>query len=415
MLAHQPGTGKAYKASCILIVPFSELGTKSAATRKKMIDQLLTNVKHVLKHVAGIEWTKFRAKPERLVFCFRPGDAGIAMQWLQKVPGILRLHPSVETSTIPVQITTRVLGLVTDGTIRLDSSGIDIKVVGIQDNRRRQAIKHNALLELERLAKDVPKGSSRGIAARVEVHEDFSYILLGETSGMNGFPVGTQNPVVVEIMGRQGDVVAAVLAARRGIVITPIFFDMSGLSTDEGRHGAAIAHARKTIDEFHGFPVKKTVTVRLDSLLQAIDREFPVASKASPCACCLVARRATAGEVVKRLSMNLFVVQGIVGAGKEEKGNFQRTCPVEGSLHPPNLAGLYSLHPLVPRSTIVDEMATRVLGDFPGGDASEGLSWDFCTRRTATDNGIMAQQHVDEIAAFAGEWARKNVEIETWP
>ena len=50
------------KPNTVLILPFSELGTKSRKTRDKMMLQLLTNVKHVFKNVFSVEYTKIRQK-----------------------------------------------------------------------------------------------------------------------------------------------------------------------------------------------------------------------------------------------------------------------------------------------------------------------------------------------------------------
>ena len=371
----------------MLVIPFSELGTKSETSRAKMMDQLLTNIKHVLKDVFHVPWVKFRIMGERLVFSFRKEDVDAALDALQHVPGILRLHACVETQPRVEAIVKKVNELVQRGEIEFDGSALYVRALFFGDKRATKALVEGVTATLRELSQQRPDSTTERANSEdpiretyIELHPDFAYIAISRRDGLNGHPVGTQNPVVAEIIGRGGDLLAALLAIKRGIVVTPVFFSIGRFSLDPSRYKEMLSAIKRGIDAFHGFPVKKYFHVPLDEVLAMFSEKKPSLMAEHPCTCCMIARRAIMNAIITRNTMVNFAIQGtaIVPAGVQLD-----SCPLVVSVDPAtNPDGLYIVSPLLTGTQMMPQVFTARLARLPEPpESSKGYTWSFCKLR----------------------------------
>ncbi|NMC05698.1 MAG: hypothetical protein GYA24_10825 [Candidatus Lokiarchaeota archaeon] len=393
MSEREPPRVEHHVAGTVLVIPFSELGTKSETIRAKMLDQLLTNIKHVLKDVFRVPWVKYRTPGERLVFSFRKEHVDAAMDALQRVPGILRMHACVETQPRPDTIARKARELSDRGVIDFDTARVEVRALFFRDTRARNKLVDAVIAALQELphrqvepAPTTRPGDSQDAPIYIELHPDFAYITVDRRDGLNGHPVGTQNPVVAEILGRGGDLLAALLAIKRGIVVTPVFFSIGMMALDARRYQGMLAGIKRGIDEFHGFPVKRYFFVPLDELLRRITGKWPELMQEHPCTCCITARHATIGAIMSLNAMTSFVIQG---ATRLPDGQVMDSCPLDASIHPAlNPGQLFLVSPLLAGCQDIPATFTSCLASLPGPpDATSGYTWNFCMLR-ARDKGM---------------------------
>ncbi len=387
--------GKQHVAGTVLVIPFSELGTKSDASRAKMLDQLLTNIKHVLKDVFHVPWVKYRTPGERLVFSFKKEDVDAAMGALQHVPGILRLLACVETQPRAEAIAKKVGELAQRGALSPDGSALEVRALFFSDRREKDALIEGVTAALRELP-----------GTYIEMHPAFAYIALERRDGLNGHPVGTQNPVVAEIVGRGGDLLAALLAIKRGIVLTPVFFSIGAYAADRERYKEMLSGIKRGIDVFHGFPVKKYFSVPLGETLSMLEEKKPSLMNAHPCTCCIVARRAIMNAIITRNAMINFAIQGTapVPAGLQLD-----SCPFGVSVDPAtNPDGLFLVSPLLTGTQEMPPVFTDELARLPEPpDINKGYTWSFCKLRSRDRVAEVAREDILAVHDLVAQLARE--------
>ncbi|MEX2681905.1 MAG: hypothetical protein Q6373_009900 [Candidatus Sigynarchaeota archaeon] len=398
-------SGSQHVASAVLVIPFSELGTKSEASRAKMMDQLLTNIKHVLKNVFHVPWVKYRVFGERLVFLFKKEDVHAAIDALQHVPGILRLHACVETQPRPETITNKVAELVQRGAMAPDRSALEIRALFFDDKKQKETLLDGvvAALREKALPRDGQEKSSP--CTYIEMHPAFAYISLEYRDGLNGNPVGTQNPVVAEIVGRAGDLLASLLAIKRGIVLTPAFLSIGEFAIDPARYEAMLSGIKRGIDAFHGFPVKRYFFLSLGRVLSMLRERKKTLMDGHPCTCCIVARRAMMHDIITRNSMTNFAIQGTAPL---PPGPEVDSCPFGASIDPAtNPDGLFLVNPLLTTLQELPPLFASVIETLPEpAQKSKGYTWSFCRLRAQDQPGGRARGIVQEIQAFVKQLMR---------
>nr|MDO8109827.1 hypothetical protein [Candidatus Sigynarchaeota archaeon] len=390
-----PSSLPIYKANTILIIPFSELGTKSEASRKKMMDQLLTNIKHVLKNVFLVEWVKFRVLDERLVFSFKEEDIPKALNALQHVPGIMRMHPCAEIQTRIASIEKKVREIASRG-YKIDPEHTEIRALYFKDKVQKTNIIEQTRNSIAAIAKEVPSSMQVPGTFMIEIHPDFSYISASQQDGLNGHPVGTQNPIIAEILGRPGDLLASLLVIKRGIVITPVFFSIGGLAIDQAVYTGFLQHAKHTIELFHGFPVKKFFFVPLGKVLSIFSELNADAMKNHPCSCCILARRLIMDHIMTELKMARFIVQGTSPVPTGEK---ILSCPVEKQLNDSlNVSSSFLLNPLISGGDSIPKIFVPYLDKahaiIPN---TRWYTWDFCKLRSGEADLAMDPAQLEVI------------------
>ncbi len=397
--------GRKQVAGAVLVIPFSELGTKSEASRAKMMNQLLTNIKHVLKDVFCVTWVKYRALGERLVFLFKKEDVDRAMDALQRVPGILRLHACVETQPSADAISKKVTELVQRGAIRLDGSDLEVRALFFDDRRQKEALVDGVTAAMREQTR--PRGGQVEPlpVAYIEMHPAFAYVALERREGLNGNPVGTQNPVVAEIVGRGGDLLASLLAIKRGIVLTPVFLSIGEFAIDPARYKGMLAGIKRGIDAFHGFPVKRYFFVPLGHVLSMLREKRQSLMDEHPCTCCIVARRAIMHAVVTRNSMTNFAIQGTapVPAGLQLD-----SCPLDVAVDPAtNPDGLFLVSPLLTGTQEVPTVfACQIERLSEPADINRGYTWSFCKLRCREQAGDLARKSILDVQDLVKQLVR---------
>ena len=392
----------------ILIVPFSELGTKSAASRTKMMDQLLTNIKHVLKDVFSISWTKFRVLDERLIFAFKEIDMPRAIFALQHVPGILRLHSCVETQSNPVTIVRKVEALLERGHFQVDPEHIEIRALYILDQAEKRRIIDQVTRGLKEVASKHQGEEQASMPIHVELHGStgFAYISFDQHVGLNGNPVGSENPLVAEIIGRPGDLVASIFAIKRGVVVTPVFFSIGENAIDPGVYKELLKYINDIIHLFHGFPVKKMFFVFLEKIQEALQENVPAIMEQYPCTCCIIARYLIIARILKEQRMTPFVIQGL-GSMKDQTLS---TCPLDKCLDPRlNQTNLALANPLLTKQQSWPSIFSQYYANCPvNSDESVGYTWNFCKLWKNTSILISEQDHVIEASSFLNNYVLEN-------
>jgi adenylyl- and sulfurtransferase ThiI len=400
-------------AGTVLVIPFSELGTKSEASRAKMLDQLLTNIKHTLKDVFHVPWVKYRTPGERLVFSFRKEDVDTAMEALQHVPGILRLQACVETQPRAETIAKKVSELVEQGALAFDGSALEVRALFFHDRREKDALVEGVVAILQEQAHQrhgqLAQQESNNIplpGTYIEMHPAFAYVALEHREGLNGNPVGTQNPVVAEIVGRGGDLLAALLAAKRGIVLTPVFFSIGTFAFDPRRYKEMLSGIKRGIDAFHSFPVKKYFYVPFDGVLSMLVEKEPSVMNEHPCTCCIVARRAILNSIITHNTMINFAIQGtaFVPIGLQLD-----SCPFEASIDPAtNPDGLFLVSPLLTGTQEMPHVFSGHLARLPEPpEKVKGYTWSFCKLRSRDLVGTMARQDILTVHDLVKHLARE--------
>nr|MDO8083727.1 hypothetical protein [Candidatus Sigynarchaeum springense] len=397
--------GSQQVASAVLVIPFSELGTKSEASRAKMMDQLLTNIKHVLKDVFHVTWVKYRALGERLVFLFKKEDVDAAMDALQHVPGILRLHACVETQPRPDAISKKIAELVQRGALIMDGSALEVRALFFDGKKQKEALVDNVVAVLREMTWPQDKQGASLPVTYIEMHPAFAYVSLEHREGLNGNPVGTQNPVVAEIVGRGGDLLASLLAIKRGIVLTPVFLSIGEFAIDPARYKDMLCGIKRGIDEFHGFPAKRYFFVPLDHFLSILRERKQSLMDDHPCTCCIVARRVMMHDIITRNSMTNFAIQGTapVPAGRQLD-----SCPFDAAIDPAlNPDGLFLVSPLLTGIQDVPPIFSGQIEMLPERvDQSKGYTWNFCKLRQHDKSGEGAREIVQEVQGLVKQIVR---------
>lgn len=377
----------------LVIVPFSELGTKSRASREKMMSQLHTNIKHVLKNVFLVQWTKFRKFPERLVYQFREKDVEKALIGLKHIPGIKYIHACIETQTNPGIIRKKLQKLVKTSQYSIKINKESIRphyFAGEQAKRLIEAI----VVEFNSI--DINDRDTRRNQKEIqlEVFPNFTYLSLEVHDGMDGCPVGTQNPLISEIIGRPSDLLASILSLKRGIVITPVLFDLGDYTMDAGQYKQFQGFCKRSLETFHGFPVKKFYSVPLDEILSGVFEEHEHFGEYHPCSTCIVIRRFYMSKMIKSLGLAPYIIQGVT-----ECNNDIRSCPFDAIIDPMlNVDNLFFLNPLIFKDFQIPVIFEGYMDSSPVDfKISHAYTWDFCKLKHDEGKGSITSKDIDSI------------------
>ena len=342
-----------------------------------MMDQLLTNIKHVLKDVFQVPWVKFRSWGERLVFQFNPDLIEEGLDALEHVPGILRMHVCVEVQAKPASVAKALRALFSESTARLDPTQVEVRGIYFPSQDQRDSMVTSALEEVIRVASELDARPGNVTGAYIEIFPEFAYVSLESRAGLNGNPIGTQNPVIVEIIGRPSDLEASLLVAKRGAVITPIFFYIGKYAVEEDRLGRFILFCSRLLDQFHGFPVRKWFWCDLHELFSHLPDIFQEEFGLHPCEFCIIARRVIEGLLARELNLHATAVNGIINVDNQQgKGTCQCDLELASSLNP---LQVQLLLPTILNPKLVDPAFIKVFQDCPieGNDITPS-TWNFC-------------------------------------
>lgn len=348
-------------ARSISVVPCAEWGTKSDHTRVVMLDQLLASAKHQLKNVFNTPWTKIRRLDERLVFHFPVQGMDRAMEALARVPGILRLHPCVETQA-SIHAITRKLDAVNPERrtpVMARAFGSNHDKEGLIETIQREFLGNGT-------SKDVP-------IIHVDVFRDFAYIHDSTIQGLNGLPAGNQNPVLADITCLDEEAIASVLAARRGIVVTPVYFHAASLTGPHDGHERFLERCKALVGMYHAYPRLVSFDVDLDGLTRRMHGCTVSLPSDKPCIACMAIRQAVLEHLIARQRMAPFVVRATTARVKRERDTNDPGDMVPGTLFPTR-----PVMPVIP--AVLAKDASQILG-MEGDDARGGCHCQHASNR----------------------------------
>ena len=400
-----------FSPNTLLIVPFSELGTKSRKTRENMMTQLLTNIKHVLKDVFGVMWTKYRTKGERLIFQFRKGDLKKASHALSFIPGILKYYQTIEGESKISSIIKRLNKItpeygklyVDELTGRYFNKGDEGQFIAelIQKIRNQHDIQIAPSYSFAGSNEKEKSRETEDLNISIEVHPDFTYIWnnKSEIQGLDGFPVGSQNPLLIEIMSRPSDILSALGVMMRGVVISPIYYHLGKYATDMKLFAEMMDECKKIISKYHGFPVMREFYVNLDEIFTLLFKKKKDLMENYPCITCIILRRLLSLEIINSNGMAPFLV---CGASRLNFPNINKTCPVELETKEYKISDV-SLHLLTPALlqspmgvNYVNSLYNQLGIDNCRNDVEKSktcFSWNYCGLKN--DNTDLNKKNID--------------------
>ncbi|MFX0101877.1 MAG: hypothetical protein ACFFCS_20095 [Candidatus Hodarchaeota archaeon] len=378
----------------LIVIPFSEFGTKTRASREKMMDQLHTNIKHVLKNIFSVEWTKFRRFNERLVYQFREHDLPIALDGLKHVPGIKRVHVCIETQTDVKIVGKKLQNIMNSAHYQISFKNTKIQLLNFKNKGEKKKLLEDINAELKRIATLHQDLEDDQNGLHLEVFPDFTYISLEAHEGMDGNPVGTQNPLVAEIIGRPSDLLASLLSLKRGVVITPIFFNIGNLALDTNQYKLFGEFCKRVLETFHGFPVKKVFTIPLDEILTSLFKKDKNLETRHPCGTCIITRRFIMNKAIQNLGLKTFIIQGATACDDSIQ-----SCPFNDIMNPRlNFYNNFFLNPLMFKNIQIPEIFERYMRSSPVKfDKTSSYSWNLCKLKQNEGEDVLSSNKINAI------------------
>jgi thiamine biosynthesis protein ThiI len=227
----------------VVVVGYGEVGTKSSAVRRRMLDRLATNLDAVVADRnldAAVErsWARLYLDGS---------DADTCARAAAEVPGVVWARPARRcpatteriTDTLcdvaaahPPPETFAVRGSVADEGTEAGVSGGEIERVG-------------GAAVLERVGGRVDLDTPDQVY-RVECRSGTAFVSAAHYDGPGGLPVGTQGTVVALVSGGIDSPVAAWHLLRRGCRVVPLYVDL-------GTYGGADHRERaiETVERLH--------------------------------------------------------------------------------------------------------------------------------------------------------------------
>jgi thiamine biosynthesis protein ThiI len=222
-----------------VVVRYGELGTKGRSVRRRMEEQLRSNVAAALE-AAGVAGTVERTDGRLVVHGTDPHAAAAAAS----LPGVVSASPAREVEPAADAIYDAMVDLAAarDGTfdsyaVRASRARDDHPFTSPELEREGGAAVGEAVdagVDLE--APDV--------TFEADVRPDTAYVFDERLDGPGGLPVGTQAPLVALVSGGIDSPVAAFEAMRRGSPVIPMYVDLGDFGGVDHRARAVAACER---------------------------------------------------------------------------------------------------------------------------------------------------------------------------
>lgn len=204
----------------LIIVRYGEIGIKSPKVRGKFERKLIENIKTVIDGDVKLKQGR--------IFIY-PHDLGEAVEYLQKIPGIVSYSPASVTKTdhdsIKELIELYINELVDKGVFSSeDSFAIRCRRVGEHDftSQEMAAYCGSVVYGITESKVDL---SNPDFELFVEVRGDKTYIFHQKIQGLGGLPLGTQGKVISLISSGIDSPVATFLMMKRGCSVTLLNFN----------------------------------------------------------------------------------------------------------------------------------------------------------------------------------------------
>lgn len=204
----------------LIIVRYGEIGIKSPKVRGKFERKLIENIKTVIDGDVKLKQGR--------IFIY-PQDLGEAVEYLQRIPGIVSYSPASVTKTdhdsIKELIELYINELVDKGVFSSeDSFAIRCRRVGEHDftSQEMAAYCGSVVYGITESKVDL---SNPDFELFVEVRGDKTYIFNQKIQGLGGLPLGTQGKVISLISSGIDSPVATFLMIKRGCSVTLLNFN----------------------------------------------------------------------------------------------------------------------------------------------------------------------------------------------
>lgn len=204
----------------LIIVRYGEIGIKSPKVRGKFERKLIENIKTVIDGDVKLKQGR--------IFIY-PQDLGEAVEYLQRIPGIVSYSPASVTKTdhdsIKELIELYINELVDKGVFSSeDSFAIRCRRVGEHDftSQEMAAYCGSVVYGITESKVDL---SNPDFELFVEVRGDKTYIFHQKIQGLGGLPLGTQGKVISLISSGIDSPVATFLMMKRGCSVTLLNFN----------------------------------------------------------------------------------------------------------------------------------------------------------------------------------------------
>lgn len=204
----------------LIIVRYGEIGIKSPKVRGKFERKLIENIKTVIDGDVKLKQGR--------IFIY-PQDLGEAVEYLQRIPGIVSYSPASVTKTdhdsIKELIELYINELVDKGVFSSeDSFAIRCRRVGEHDftSQEMAAYCGSVVYGITESKVDL---SNPDFELFVEVRGDKTYIFHQKIQGLGGLPLGTQGKVISLISSGIDSPVATFLMIKRGCSVTLLNFN----------------------------------------------------------------------------------------------------------------------------------------------------------------------------------------------
>ncbi|NYB52844.1 MAG: tRNA 4-thiouridine(8) synthase ThiI [Methanobacteriaceae archaeon] len=211
----------------LIIVRYGEIGIKSTKVRGRFERKLIENIKSVIDGYVEL-------KQGRILI--HPYELETALEYLNKIPGIVSYSPAAVTQTnhdsIKELIEIYINKLVEDGIFSGDDSfAIRCRRVGDHDftSQEMAAYCGSVVYGLTQSKVDL---SHPDFELFVEVRGDETFIFHQKMPGLGGLPVGTQGRVIALISSGIDSPVASFLMMKRGCSVTLLNFNTYPYSSE---------------------------------------------------------------------------------------------------------------------------------------------------------------------------------------
>jgi len=240
------------------VVRYGEIGTKSNAVQKKMVQTLRQRIEERIEH-EGLKYDKVSQRQGRIVA--HTEEAEKTAKILAKIPGVKTVSPA-EKAEPDIE------------SIKQASEKFKYgKTFGVNPNTG------NTDLKTPEIAKKIGAHVQQFTDAEVDleqpetwlgvdVRQDKAYIFTEKLEGPGGFPAATQGSYVALISGGIDSPVAAYQMMTRGADILPIYFYNKPVSAED--HLMRFKASAKKLEKFH--PSKKWKAVIVD--MEKINKEL---------------------------------------------------------------------------------------------------------------------------------------------
>lgn len=204
----------------LILVRYGEIGLKGE-NRPYFEQRLVRNLRAALEPLPGARVTRGYGR----LFVDPAGATDQALARLQRVFGVVGLHPAVETALELDEILQAAVRLVAaeprPATFKVEARRTN-KQFALNSMELNRQVGAHVLRQVEGLAVDVHRPQIR---LRLEVREKGAYLYVRDVPGPGGLPVGVGSPALLLLSGGIDSPVAGWYTLKRGVPVRAVHFE----------------------------------------------------------------------------------------------------------------------------------------------------------------------------------------------